>query len=197
MGFGEFMRDIGLNFRMPSISGDAVMTFIIYTIYIGIALAFFSFIIFFIQQKKKYKYRVRIFRRRENNQIKEINCKGGYISQGDSKIRFFRIKFNWFKYIDLMTTPNLAWIDNDDRIYYYQIDVDTFIQVRREFDKNAVRYIPVESDIKYGAVLSVQKIRDVLKTESTFKRLLPFLALLILAIVFIVSYYLLLDKCRA
>jgi len=149
-----------------------------------------------IRDKKIYRNPVRIFRVRENGKVKEGNYKGGYIGRKNSA-PFFRIKTGrwWWQYIDLITTPNPKYFDEQDRVYYKQIEVNTFIQMKRVFLKGIVGYAPVESDIKYGAILAVQRIKDVLRTEPAWKKVLPYAGLLLLAIVFIVAYAMLMNKC--
>jgi oligoribonuclease (3'-5' exoribonuclease) len=49
-------------------------------------------------------------------------------------------------------------IDFENRIYYKQIDVSTFIQLKRVFDRDILIYKPAEQDIMYGAVLTLQNI---------------------------------------
>jgi len=154
-------------------------------------------VISIIRNKIIYKYPVRIFRIRENNKVKEGNYKGGYIGRKNSA-PFFRIKTGkmWWQHIDLTTTPNPKHFDEQDRVYYKQIDVNTFIQMKRVFmGDDKVTYTPVESDVKYGAILSVQRIKDILRTEPTWKKVLPYVGLVLMAIVFIVSYAMLMDKC--
>lgn len=148
----------------------------------------------YLRNKKIYVYRARIFRIREGEKYKESNFKAGYINRTNSS-PFFRIKTGFLKSIDLTTTPNPRYIDEDNRVYYKQIDINTYIQLRRRFEKGEVVMTPVESDVKYGAILSIQRIKDVLRTEPTWKKVLPFAGLIILAIVFIISYAMLMKSC--
>jgi len=83
-----------------------------------------------MSDKKRYCYKVRIFRRRENGKIKEINARGGFVNR-KTGAPFFRIKYSGFKYTDLTETPKLQYMDEDDRVYYNQIDINTYIQVKR------------------------------------------------------------------
>ena len=87
-------------------------------------------------------------------------------------------------------------MDEDDRVYYKQIDINTFIQVKRNFHPGTIDMTPVESDVKYGAILSVQRIKDVLRVEPAWKRLLPYVGMTLVAVVLIVGYAILLNtKC--
>jgi len=159
-------------------------------ILIGIIIAHF-------RNKAVYKYKVRIFKVRENGKVKELNCKGGYIGRRNSA-PFFRIKLGkwWWQYRDLNTTPNPAFMDEEDRVYFKQIDVDTYVQLKRKFIKeDEIEYAPVESDIKYGTILSVQKIKEVLRTEPTWKRIAPYATLITLALIFVIAYAMLMKNC--
>ena len=146
------------------------------------------------RNKRIYIYKARIYKIREGGKYKELNFKAGYIRRLNSA-PYFRIKTGWFKGVDLITTPNPKYIDEEDRVYYKQIEVDTFVQMKRKMCKGKVVMTPVESDVKYGAILSIQRIKDVLRLEPTWKKILPYAGLLLLAIVFIIAYAMLMNKC--
>jgi len=143
-----------------------------------------------------FKYKVRVFRERENDKLKESNYKGGYI-QRKNLAPFFRVKTGkwWWQYIDFIETPKIQFMDEDDRVYYKQIDVNTFIQLRRNLVGGVLKFTPVESDVKYGAVLTIQRIKEVLRTEPTWKKVLPYIGLILMAIVFLVAYAMLMNQC--
>lgn len=153
-----------------------------------------------IRVKMIYKHPIRVYRVRENGKVKESNFIGGYIGRRNSA-PFFRMKTGkwWWQYVDLTKTPNPAYMDEDDRIYYKQIDVGSYLQMRRDFPINPgdkVKYTPVEPDIKYGAILSIQKIKEVLRLEPTWKKVLPYIGLGIVGIILIIGYAILLKtKC--
>ena len=176
--------------------GGGVVQGIIWFLYAVPIIIVGIVIITSIKNRMVYSYPVRIFRVRENGKYKEGNYKGGYIGRKNSA-PFFRIKTGkwWWQVIEMTTTPNPKYFDEQDRVYYKQIDVNTFVQMRREIKEGTVIYTPVESDVKYGAILAVQRIKDVLRTEPTWKKILPYAGLILMAIVFIVSYALLMDKC--
>lgn len=163
-------------------------------------LLLFAFILLKIKERSIYVYKVRIYRVRENGGVKELNGRGGYIGRRGTA-PFFRIKIRRFlrpaKKIDLTTTPSPAYIDEEDRVYFKQIDVDTYVQLGRTFptDKNSFQFHPVESDVKYGALLDIHKIKEVLRAEPTWKKILPYASLLILGVIFIVAYALLIGRC--
>jgi len=147
-------------------------------------------IVSMIRNKVVFKYPVRIFRARENGGVKELNCKGGYIGRKNSA-SFFQIKtgkWPWQK-VNLNTTPIPQYMDQDNRVYYKQIDLSTYIQLRRTFNKDAVQFEPVEQDVKYGAILDIQRIKDVLRSESTWKKIAPFVALVIVFIFGIMAFW--------
>jgi hypothetical protein len=189
------METLGLNSISTGITTSGMMTMAMYSIWIIIFFVIVGFGVGYMNYKKTYRYPVRILKVRENGKVKEMNCLGGYINRGLKGAELFRIKPSFLKSIDLTETPKLKYLDEDDRVYYKQIDLNTFIQMKRTMTDNELKLEPVESDVRYGAILSVQKARDILKLEPTWKKILPYVSLLILAIVFIVSFYLLMDKC--
>lgn len=154
-------------------------------------------VIMVIRYKVIFKYPVRIFRIRENEKCIEANYKGGYRGRRGSA-PFFQIKtgrFPW-QHIDLNTTPNPAYFDEQNRVYYKQIDVNAFIQLRRGFGSSTIDYTPVECDVKYGAILDIHRIKNVLKTESTLSKLAPYIALILLFIAAIVGWWFVMNaKC--
>jgi len=170
---------------------------LVYLLYI---LPFLIILVWFISYKRDkatYKYPVRIFRIREQGKVLESNYKGGYIGRRNSA-PFFSIKTGrwWWNRIELTKTPNPKYLDEQDRVYYMQIDADTYVQMKRKFDDRIMSLIPVEPDIKYGAILSIQRIKDVLRLEPTWKKVMPYVALIIVGIVLIVGYAILLNtKC--
>jgi hypothetical protein len=161
------------------------------------AIGIIVVVIMQIRKKMIFKYPVRIFKARENGEVKEVNGIGGYIGRKNSA-SFFRIqvgKMPWNK-INLNTTPTPKYMDQDNRVYYKQIDLNTYIQMRRTFSGNTVNFEPVEQDVKYGAILDIQKIRTVLNTESKLKQLAPVIGMVLIFILAIVLYWLVLDtKC--
>ena len=173
-----------------------VLSSLKYVLYLSPVAVLILILAVHFRNKSIYKYPVRIFKTRENNKVIELNCKGGYIGRKNSA-PFFRIKTGkwWWQYIDMNKTPNPKYLDEQDRVYYRQIDVDTFVQMRRKFENGNVKFSPIEPDIKYGAILSIQRIKDVLRTEPTWKKVLPYFGLILMAIVFIVAYAMLMDKC--
>jgi len=143
-----------------------------------------------IRGKMIFKYPVRIFKTREHGTVKEQNCKGGYIGRKNSA-SYFQIKtgmFPWQK-INLNTTPNPQYMDQDNRVYYKQIDLNTFVQLKRSFTGDAINYDSVEQDVKYGAILDIQRIKEILRTESTWKKLAPYFALVIIFIFGVLAFY--------
>ena len=180
--------------------GGGIGSSLMILVYALPVILIFAFVIMTIRSKSIYKYPVRIFKVRENGNVIELNRKGGYIGRRNSA-PFFRIKTGrwWWQQVDLNKTPNPAFLDEQDRVYYKQIDVDTYIQMKRVFPnphpKNTIELNPIEPDIKYGAILSIQKIKEVLRVESTWKKVLPYAGLILMAVVFIVAYAMLMNSC--
>ena len=180
--------------------GSGILTGIIWFAYLLPVILVVGFIIYKVRVKSIYKHPVRVFKVRENNKVKEMNYRGGYIGRKNSA-PFFRIKTGrwWWQQIDMVTTPKVKYMDEEDRVYYLQIDVSTFIQLRREINlkkDQLVKFTPVESDVKYGAILSVQRIKDVLRAEPTWKKVLPYATIIFLGMILLAGYAILLNtKC--
>lgn len=152
-----------------------------------------------IRNKKLYIYPVRIFQTRESGSVKEKNCRGGYIGRKNSA-SFFQIKTGkmpWQK-LNLNTTPNPMYMDQDNRVYYKQIDLGTYVQLKRDFSREAISFSPVEQDVKYGAILDIQRIKEILRTESPWKKLAPYFALVVIFIFGILAFWFVTNgKCPA
>jgi hypothetical protein len=89
------------------------------------------------QDKKIYIYPVRIFRRRNNGIVKEQNVMGGYIKKNG--ITFFNVKMGKFKKKALDKLPLSEMMDEDNRVYYWQLSPDApLIQVRRDFSIESI-----------------------------------------------------------
>lgn len=84
------------------------------------------------QDKKVFIYPVRIFRQRANGMVKEQNVMGGYKKVG--KMTTFVLKMKAFKKKNMEKLPNSEFMDEDNRIYYWQVSPDSpLIQVNRSF----------------------------------------------------------------
>lgn len=161
-------------------------------------ILFLIYVAYFIYNRSIYKFKVRIFRTRESGKVKENNYKGGYIGRRNLS-PFFRIKTGkwWWQYVDLIETPKPQYMDEEDRVYYKQIDVDSYIQLKREFSNpGKINMTPVESDVKYGAVLAIQRIKEALRTESTFMKLLPYMGMTLLFVFAVIAYYYITQACK-
>lgn len=164
---------------------------------IVLVFLFLIIIILIIRDKKVFLYPVRIFRVRENNKCLEVNYKGGYIGRRNSA-PFFQIKTGrWpWQRVNLTTTPNPKYLDEQNRVYYKQIDINTYIQLQRTLGLTDVNYSPVECDVKYAAVLDILRIKSILKTESTLAKVAPYIALILLFIAAIVGWWMVMNaKC--
>lgn len=173
----------------------------IYIIYLIPVILIGTLIGVYARNKAVYKYKVRVYRLRENGALKEVmNTKGGYITRKNT-LSFFRIKTGkwWqpFKKVDLNATPKPQWIDNDDRVYYVQTDIDSYVQLPFKVNMSGVVLESIEPDIKHGALLDMQKVRAVLNTESAWKKYAPFITLMFLGIILIIGLAILRNACSA
>ena len=179
-----------------------VLKWLVYSLPVIILL-----IIFIIQKsnKKKYPHKVRIYKIRENGKVKEVNLVGGFFGRKGGT-SFFNIKTGFFPWQcrQLSETPKMEYVDEEDRVYYKQIDIDTFIQLQRTFanlkDKNGkeIIFTYVPTDVKYGAILSVEKIRAVLQPQDRWKTIAAIGGMVLVFALAIVIFALMMNaKCPA
>ena len=97
---------------------------------IGISIVYYIWMKY--QDKKIFIYPVRIHRQRNNGMVKEMNTTGGYIKK--NQITKFVIKLTKFKKKDLKSLPDSSMMDEDNRVYFWQISPDSpLVQVKRYF----------------------------------------------------------------
>lgn len=145
--------------------GDFINQYGTYFI-VGIAFIVICFFAFRAYQNKKiYVYPVRILKQRNNGMVKEFNTSGGYIKKNGLNI--FSIKMSKFKKKNLDKLPISEYMDEDNRIYYWQVSPDSpLIQVRRKFvlesakvpNENFIE--PSEEEINTMTLQVVENIKD-------------------------------------
>jgi len=173
---------------LPSLKGAFVWVIPAIVILFGMGL-----ILYKVRENKLYRYHVTIFGQREGGGVKERETKGAFITRRGGTT-YFSIKVGAFKKKEFITPPLLEGITGGDRLYYYQKDIDTYIQLRRAIDDSIVKFIPVESDIKYGAILAIQRIKDVLRKENKWEKLIAPLTIIIGLVIIMVMFYFMLEK---
>jgi len=159
---------------------------------IGIMLVL-GVILYIVMQRRKFNFPVTILSEREGGGFKEVEVRGGFVARRGTS-PYFRIKFGLFKFRDLITPPKLEGITGINRIYYYQKDIDTFVQMRREIDPTIIKFVPVEADVKYGAVLAIKRIRDIMSTQSAFSKYAGPASFVIGIVIVMICFYMLLKK---
>lgn len=114
-----------------------MMDIAVYIIW-GIVLLAIGLVIYMkYQDNKIYKNPVRLLRQRQNGMTKESNYYGGYITKNG--ITHFEVKVGRFKKKKIDRLPLSEFMDEDDRVYYYQISPDApWIQVKKEFQVEQV-----------------------------------------------------------
>lgn len=127
---------------------------------------------FMYQDKKVYIYPVRIFRRRANGLIKEINTFGGYIVKEGQTI--FTIKMSRFKKKELGRLPDSNLMDEEDRIYFYQLSPDApLLQCKRSFQIERIEAVNesfVEPSVQQKEERIIRYVAELNNNEDT-KRL--------------------------
>ncbi len=163
------MVDLMSSFGLNNIRGG-MMDIAIWVIWgiLGIAVIWFLWTKY--QDKKIYIYPVRIHRQRNNGMVKEKNTFGGYVKKG--QITKFMVKITRFKKKALDCLPDSSLMDEDNRVYYWQISPDSpLVQVKRSFEVTQV-LVPNE-DFKEPTKEFKQKIINKwileLKANEEFK----------------------------
>lgn len=163
-----------------------------------IVLSIIGIIIAYVRAKRKYIYPVRIWKIRENGKKVEINKLGGFLKRSDGTA-FFRIKLGKVllspKKKDLWETPDPRYMDEDNRVWYTQIGTDTFVQNAAYLDKRIVNVVPISDVEKEVAIQTVKSIDKALDDTPLWQKILPYVGLLILGIIFIIAYAILMDRC--
>jgi hypothetical protein len=140
------MADVGWEkltggMSLSSIQGGLydIALYVFYAL-IAVGVAVFGYMKY--RDKKVFIYPVRIYRQRNNGQVKEFNTFGGYTKKGIQNK--FTIKMTKFKKKELDKLPLSEFMDEDNRIYYWQLNPDApLIQVKRDF---SIRQIMVPND---------------------------------------------------
>jgi len=132
----------------------------------GIIIAILGFIIWKkYQDKKVFIYSVRIFKRRANGLVKEFNTTGGYIM--NAGITTFTIKMTMFKKKELQRLPRSDLMDEDDRVYYYQLSPESpLVQCKRSF---GIEEVKVKNE-KYVELSENEKENLVNRYVAEFKQ---------------------------
>lgn len=102
-------------------------------------------------QKTYGKYKVRAFRRRENNKRPEDNYPAGYLKD-KSGVTFFRVKLGkmpW-EYRDFYDLPDAKYMDDDNRVCYEVVNPNVWVQVKKTFIPNQIKMVEVEFIKDYG-----------------------------------------------
>jgi len=152
-----------------------------------------GFVFYKWKENKSYKYPITIFSARDEGGYREIECKGGFLRRKGSA-PYFRIKYSLFKHTDMITPPKLEGVTLYNRIYYLQKDIDTFVQMRRKMDESIVNFIPVESDMKYGAILQIKRIREIMTTKSNFEKYAPTATVFFGLVIILIMFYMLMKQ---
>lgn len=114
---------------------------------------------FWYRNKRIFIFPCGVYRRRGNERKIRI-CKGGYIKK--DKIRTFRIKWGrvnapWNRK-DLDFLPDTNYMDSEGRIYFDQLDPDTYVQVRKFHLKRPTRIRRIKLLENYGELKAGEEI---------------------------------------
>lgn len=126
-------------------AGGAIKDTLIYVVYGFVVLGIILAIYYHQQNKKIYKFKVRLFKRRENGKRTEANYKAGYIKNAHG-ISQFVVKLGrmpWQKKV-IHYLPDSNYMDEEDRVYYEAFDPDNWVQMKRVFMEKRTPLVEVE-----------------------------------------------------
>jgi len=144
-------------------------------------------------QRRTYRFPVSIISEREGGGTKERETRGAIIARRGSS-PYFSLKTGFRSSKMLPKLPRLYGMTGSDRLYFYQKDPDTFIQLKRNLSEGLVDLEPVESDIKYGAILSIQRIRQLTQKQSMWDKYGNAITIGFGLMVLLIMFILLLNK---
>jgi hypothetical protein len=72
--------------------------------------------------------------------------------------------------------------------------MDTYIQLVPKIDNAVYKFTPIDSDLKYGAILDIKKIHDIVQKENLFVKFAPWFGLIILFVAALVFLNILAKK---
>lgn len=142
------------------------------------------------------QYKVRIYKIGPSGGAHEVNYPAKIVNN-ELKIQTGQ-KWELWKFINIKELPKTEWIDEENRIYYAEITPLKFKQLKREINikeqMKSTLFSPVDSDVKYGTIIAIHKVRAMLIPESAWQKILPYMGLLLMVVMFVVGYAMLINK---
>jgi len=149
-----------------------------------------------IYNKVKYQYVGEVFKRRQSNfdndapSAKVISGKAGYFTKKTGKT-VFRIKYGpmpWQK-IELSKLPDPQYMIGN-KVVYFQLNKDNLIQAKIEINwLGEFKLEPVEDDLKYGAMLSMEENNKILDQKKLSPMVVGMIVMGLVLITGIVVFY--------
>ncbi len=156
-----------------------------------------------VKNKVKFKYRAEIERRRQTSadgtatSSKRLSGKAGYFRKGSKMI--FKIKYGFFPWnvIDLTKLPDPKYMDSENTVYYLQLNKDSLVQAKKSVDwtNGGIELEPVESDMKYGALLDIHERDVILQQQSAWQKYGGPVLLSLIFVTGIVVFYFIQRAC--
>lgn len=147
---------------------NTLVPILLYYVLPFLILAIFSWS--YYMNKKVWRFPITIFRRRSNGQVIRFETKGGYIKDRKG-LTSFKIRLGRVKKHELDYLPDTNLMDaSDGRLYFNQLDPETFIQTKAywmkvplptaevEFSKNFSVYKQGEKAVlPYGSAMEMER----------------------------------------
>lgn len=142
------------------------------------------------------KYKVRIIKIGASGAMNELNYIGKIIKD-KFIINTGKFWWQWWKKIELNVLPDEKEIDEDHRVYYAETKPNVFVQLKKEMNISPEQlkdFSSFDSDVFVGTISAVIKVRNMLQPDSLWKKLLPYVGLMLTVVLIIVLYAMLMNK---
>lgn len=170
MAFSEQINQFTTNLSPNNLLSSSFIGTIVYGFLFILGV---SFLILFIKNLYKYRYRGAIYRRRQNSQITGrpqsilVEGKAAYVkSRG---LDAFRIKWGFFPWqsMDILKLPDPEHMTGNKAIFL-QYNIGEVIQARQEIDwnKSTMKITPVDSTTKSAAKIEMNAYSNILSTRK-------------------------------
>lgn len=150
--------------------------------------------VIFIRNKLKYVYYGIIFKRRQSleegiPESKVLKGKAGYFNKKGKSV--FRIKYGikpW-DMVELNKLPDPNYM-LDNLAVYEQLNKDNLVQCKMDIDwDGGLKIVPVEEDLKYGALIDIYEKDKVLDTKKISTTTVGMIIIGMILVAGIIVYY--------
>ena len=187
---------MAFNFNSLVPSVGSISTFISIIVWGVVIIGVVLIIGTLIYNKVKYKYEGEVYKRRQSDfgsnspSAKIVSGKAGYFTKKTGKT-VFRIKYGpmpWHR-IEMSKLPDPQYMIGN-KVVYFQLNKDNLIQAKVEIDwLGKFKLEPVEDDLKYGAMLSMEENNKILDQKKLSPMVVGMIVMGLVLVTGIVVFY--------